>query len=105
MRSQFGWWTIPASKAKNGLSHRVPLAQSALKIIREMKATVGGTSSKYVRKMGTEKYASLGEDYTMGDYEAPDRSVWEENLLYLAEILKQDYGLPAVAGSSQKLGI
>ena len=57
------------------------------------------------RKMGTEKYASLGEDYPMGDYEAPDRSVWEENLLYLAEILKQDYGLPAVAGSSQKLGI
>ena len=43
-----GWWTIPAPKAKNGLSHRVPLAQLALRIIREMKATVGGTSSQYV---------------------------------------------------------
>jgi len=43
-----GWWTIPAEKAKNGLSHRVPLSPAALKVIREMKAVAGDTGKKYV---------------------------------------------------------
>ncbi|RCX28439.1 tyrosine-type recombinase/integrase [Thioalbus denitrificans] len=33
-----GWWTIPAAKAKNGETHRVPLAGMALDIIRELDA-------------------------------------------------------------------
>ena len=28
-----GWWTIPADKAKNGLTHRVPLSQFALHLL------------------------------------------------------------------------
>ena len=44
-----GWWTIPAEKTKNGLSHRVPLTAPALAIIREMKAAVSDDAySKYV---------------------------------------------------------
>lgn len=44
-----GWWTIPGEKAKNGLSHRVPLTAPALTIIREMKTTVGDdVDSKFV---------------------------------------------------------
>jgi pyruvate formate lyase activating enzyme len=55
------------------------------------------------RKMGLEKYASLNESYPMGeDFAAPERSVWEENILELTEILRE-YGLPAVAGSNVKL--
>jgi integrase len=31
------WWTIPAERAKNGLSHRVPLSDLALAILDEVK--------------------------------------------------------------------
>ncbi len=31
-----GWWTIPAERAKNGLTHRVPLSGLALAIIRPL---------------------------------------------------------------------
>ena len=43
-----GWWTIPKEKAKNGLSHRVPLSQLALTVIREMKAIAGDTQSRFL---------------------------------------------------------
>jgi integrase len=36
------WWTIPGSKTKNRLAHRVPLAPVALRIIEEMKSLVEG---------------------------------------------------------------
>jgi integrase len=39
--TETGWWTIPGSKTKNGLSHRVPLSKPALVIIREMKSIAG----------------------------------------------------------------
>ena len=54
------------------------------------------------RKMGTEKYASLCMPYPMDDFILPERSVWEENLLELAEILKE-YNIPAVAGSTARM--
>jgi integrase len=31
-----GWWTIPADRAKNGLSHRVPLNTQALTILKDL---------------------------------------------------------------------
>lgn len=43
-----GWWTIPAEKAKNKFSHRVPLSPAAIKLIYEMKDLVGVTSSRFV---------------------------------------------------------
>jgi integrase len=36
--TETGWWTIPGSKTKNGLPHRVPLSKPALAIIKEMKS-------------------------------------------------------------------
>ena len=33
------WWTIPAKHAKNGLPHRVPLTDPALKILLELETT------------------------------------------------------------------
>lgn len=35
-----GWWTIPATVAKNKLAHRVPLNANALRILADMYATV-----------------------------------------------------------------
>ncbi len=55
------------------------------------------------RKMGTEKYDSLGIPYPMGDYQPPDRSEWEQNLIRYADILVKEYSVPAVPGSSKKL--
>jgi pyruvate formate lyase activating enzyme len=55
------------------------------------------------RKMGTEKYATLNQPYPMGDYAPPERAVWEANLLRLRDMLADEFGLPATAGSSQKL--
>ena len=57
------------------------------------------------RKMGTEKYDSLQQEYPMGDYAPPEREVWERQLKRLAEMLRNDYSLPAVAGSAGKLEI
>jgi integrase len=43
------WWTIPKEKTKNGLSHRVPLTDPALAIMRQMKAVAGDDCcSKFV---------------------------------------------------------
>jgi pyruvate formate lyase activating enzyme len=57
------------------------------------------------RKMGIEKYDSLQQEYPMGnDYKMPDRQVWEQNLLELAELMRT-YGVPAVAGASSKLNL
>jgi pyruvate formate lyase activating enzyme len=70
---------------------------------------LGGNIVQYqllpYHKMGTEKYDSLGIPYPMGDYEPPERGDWEQNLLRLADIMIDEYGLPAAAGSSKKLDL
>lgn len=38
-----GWWTIPKEKAKNGLSHRVPLSPMALELLKQVKELSGGS--------------------------------------------------------------
>lgn len=38
-----GWWTIPKEKAKNGLSHRVPLSPLALDLLKQVKELSGGS--------------------------------------------------------------
>lgn len=74
---------------------------------RFIRDELGGRIVQYqllpYRKMGTEKYATLNKPYPMGDYEAPERSVWEENLLRLRDMLREEFGIPAEAGSAQKL--
>jgi integrase len=32
-----GWWTIPAARSKNGMTHRVPLSLTALKLLKDLK--------------------------------------------------------------------
>jgi pyruvate formate lyase activating enzyme len=55
------------------------------------------------RRLGLEKYEALGIPYPMSDYEPPERDVWEQDLLRLADLLISEYGIPAVAGASKKL--
>lgn len=58
------------------------------------------------RKMGIEKYNSLGIPYPMGDdYKMQERSVWEANLLRIRDMLREEYQLPVEAGSSEKIEI
>ena len=68
---------------------------------------LGGNILQYqllpYRKLGTEKYDSLRQPYPMGDYVPPKREIWERELKRLVEILVNEYGLPAVAGSGGKL--
>ena len=54
------------------------------------------------RQLGVEKYESLGLRYGMNDFPTPPREVWEQNILLLVEVMKS-YGIPAVAGSSNKI--
>ncbi len=74
---------------------------------RFLRDELGGRIVQYqllpYRKMGTEKYDSLGQPYPMGDFIPPERSQWEANLLHLASMLQEEFGLPAVPGSGAKL--
>lgn len=81
--------------------------ENMMEIGRFIKETLGDSVIQYqllpYRKMGTEKYATLNQPYPMGEYEAPAREVWERNLLRLRDKLIERYGIPAVAGSVEKL--
>ena len=33
-----GWWTIRATRAKNGLAHRVPLSPQAVRVLKALRA-------------------------------------------------------------------
>ena len=55
------------------------------------------------RKMGTEKYASLRRPYPLENYAVPEREAWEPLLRRYADMLREEYGLPAVAGSGAKV--
>ena len=81
--------------------------ENILAIGKFIKEQLGSAVIQYqllpYRKMGTEKYATLCEAYPMGDYVPPERSEWEPNLLHLRDLLVETYGIPAVAGSAEKL--
>ncbi len=72
-----------------------------------LRDALGGAVVQYqllpYRKMGTEKYASIRRPYPMADYTPPERSEWEPTLLRYAVLLREEYGLPAVAGSGFRL--
>jgi integrase len=68
-----GWWTIPAEKSKNGLSHRVPLSSSAILVLEEQQREtietrwvfpspkggqpLGGTAVNHALKRNMELYS------------------------------------------------
>jgi pyruvate formate lyase activating enzyme len=54
------------------------------------------------KQLGVEKYESLGREYPMNYYTAPERTIWEQNIKCVAERL-QSFDIPAVAGTGNKL--
>jgi hypothetical protein len=52
------------------------------------------------RKLGEEKYATLGMPYPMRDYAAPPRETWESDLRRAAAMMSE-YGLHVVAGAGE----
>lgn len=56
------------------------------------------------RKLGVEKYASLGMRYPMADFDAPPRENWEKSIRSLAGMMSS-YGLNVVAGSGSRISI
>jgi pyruvate formate lyase activating enzyme len=56
------------------------------------------------RKLGVEKYASLGIPYPMEDFEAPPREVWEKDIRRFADMMSS-YGFNVVAGSGARIHV
>lgn len=54
------------------------------------------------RRLGVEKYASIGMLYPMAEFEAPAREEWEQDILRFAEKMCS-YGLDAVAGAGARI--
>ncbi len=78
------------------------IAATARFIAKELDNKVKQVQLIPYRELGLEKYQSLGMDYPMGDFQAPAREAWEKNIRALVEQMKS-YGVPAVAGTSNKL--
>lgn len=53
------WWTIPKEKAKNGLSHRVPLSDKTIELLNELKVLTG--EYKYILPNRDDKEKHLTE--------------------------------------------
>ena len=53
------------------------------------------------RELGLDKYEALGMAYPMTDFTPPEQSVWEADIHHLVEVV-QEYGVPAVAGTTKK---
>jgi len=51
------------------------------------------------RRLGIEKYESLGMPYPFAEYDAPPREQWEENLSKLGELITTEYGIEPILGS------
>lgn len=54
-----GWWTIPAERAKNRLTHRVPLAPQAAEILRDLLIDANGASQVFPSNKRGLSLASL----------------------------------------------
>ena len=87
---------IPVVPQYNGSDEN--LQATARFIVDELKGKLQQVQLLPFRKLGEEKYASLGMTYPMRDYESPPRETWERDLRRATESLCR-YGLPVVAGA------
>jgi len=71
-------------------------------IVRELNSCVNQVQVLPYRQLGMEKYTSLGIDYYMANFTPVERSIREQNIRYLVEVMKS-YGVPAVAGTTNKI--
>lgn len=91
---------IPVVPQHNGTEEN--LAATAQFIADELGDAVTQIQLLPFRKLGVDKYASLGMPYPMEDFDAPPREIWEQNIHRFVKIMTA-YGVPAVAGSGNKI--
>lgn len=60
-----GWWTIPAYKAKNGNSHRVPLSALALELLEEIKKLSGDSRWLFPSKKAGKSITGAAIDHAI----------------------------------------
>lgn len=56
------------------------------------------------RKLGEDKYASLGMAYPMARLQTPEREAWEKNIRHFVDIMRE-IGTPAVAGAGSRIEV
>ena len=68
-----GWWTIPATVAKNKLAHRVPPSGSALTILKALRATAA-KDAVYVLAgaRGKRQQSEAAETFGVADFRGHD---------------------------------
>ena len=70
------WWTVPASDAKNGLPHRVPLSDLAVDILTELRDRSGSyaAASSYVLAgaRGPKQRAAVSRRFGLEDFRGHD---------------------------------
>ena len=91
---------IPVVPGHNGTEQN--LRATARFIADELGGRVRQIQLLPFRKLGEEKYASLGVPYPMRDFQAPPREAWEADVRHFATMMSE-YGLNAVAGAGSKL--
>ncbi len=91
---------VPVVPAHNGTAEN--LKATAQYISKELGGRVKQVQLLPFRKLGREKYISLGKPYPMEDFEAPPRETWEQNIRGFAEMM-QSCGVNAVAGTNHPI--
>jgi len=65
-----GWWTIPSEKAKNNLSHRVPLSSLALQLLEQVKLLSGNSRWLFPSRQGDKPVLDTSIDHALHKNEA-----------------------------------
>lgn len=91
---------IPVVPGHNGTEEN--LRATARFIAQDLGGRVRQVQLLPFRKLGEEKYASLGLPYPMKDFQSPPREAWEADLRHFAAMMS-GYGLDAVAGAGSRL--
>jgi len=60
-----GWWTIPANKAKNNQTHRVPLSELALSLLSEIKKLSGNSRFLFPAKLKDAHIGATSIDHAV----------------------------------------
>ncbi|SDO71342.1 glycyl-radical enzyme activating protein [Desulforhopalus singaporensis] len=93
---------IPVVPEHNGTEENIRATARFIK--EELNGKILQVQLLPFRKLGEDKYASLGREYPMATLVTPEREVWEKTLLSLAEVMRE-YGVPAVAGTNHKISV
>lgn len=93
---------IPVVPGHNGTGEN--LRATAKFLVEKLGGLVVQVQLLPFRKLGVEKYASLGIPYPMENFEAPPRNVWEKDIRRFAEMMSS-FGLNVVAGSGTRIPI